>query len=293
MGAMISEERLEFPVCPFCGGDRREVRYGGFGEFKIVRCSDCSVHYLFPRLTETAMQAAYRSGEYFAGGELGYADSSYAEQEPALRATFRRLLRNLEKHQLTGGDLLEIGCGYGFLLDEARGFFRSRTGLEMSHEAAAIASQRADRVYEGGLEQLPPGEKFDCIVATHVIEHVYDPVTFVKDLVSRTRTNGKIVFATPDMNSPLRKLMGRRWPSFKIPEHILYFDAKTLSDLMTKAGLQDVRTLPYPHAFPLSLIASKLHLPIPRAMGKLNVWVPTTTVAAYGSAGSLSRAGAG
>src|SRR5436190_1705782 len=83
---------------------------------------------------------------------------------------------NRQKRQLTGGDLLEIGCGYGYLLEEARGFFRTRTGLEMSHDAAAIASRRADRVYEGGLEQLPAGEKFDCIIATHVIEHVYDPL---------------------------------------------------------------------------------------------------------------------
>jgi hypothetical protein len=88
------------------------------------------------------------------------------------------------------------------------------------------------------------------------------------------------------MNSPLRKVMGRRWPSFKIPEHILYFDAKSLSDLMEKAGLTNVRALPYPHAFPLALIASKLGLPLPRVFGNVNVWVPTTTVAAYGSIAS-------
>lgn len=286
MDGMIPEDRLEFPACPFCGSERREIRYAGFGAFKVVRCSACGFHYLFPRLTEAAMQAAYRSGEYFAGGECGYADTSYAEQERALRATFKRLLRNLQKRHLTGGDLLEIGCGYGFLLDEARKFFRSRTGLEMSPDAAAIASQKADQVYEGGLEQLPSEAKFDCIIATHVIEHVYDPLTFVKDVASRARPGGTIVLATPDMNSPLRKLMGRRWPSFKIPEHILYFDAKTLSALMTQAGLRNVRALPYPHAFPLALIAGKLRLPFPRAFGDVNVWVPTTTVAVYGSIAS-------
>ena len=280
---MAADDRLEFPACPFCGSDRRETRYEGFGEFKVVRCPDCGMHYLFPRRPEAAMQAAYRSGEYFAGGECGYADTTYGEQERALRATFRRFMRNVQKRGLSGGDLLEIGCGYGFLLDEARGFFRSRTGLEMSHEAAAIAATRADRVIEGGLQQLPADARFDCIIATHVIEHVYDPRTFVKDMVSRVRPGGNVVLATPNMNSPLRKVMGRRWPSFKIPEHILYFDAAKLTALMTNAGLRNARTLPYPHAFPLALIAGKLRLPLPRALGKINVWVPTTTVAAYGS----------
>jgi len=283
MVGMISEDQLEFPACPFCGSDQREIRYAGFGEFKVVRCAACGVHYLYPRLTEAAMQSAYRRGDYFAGGEWGYADTSYAAQERALRATFKRLMRNLHKHQLTGGDLLEIGCGYGYLLEEARGFFRSRTGIEMSHDAAAIASKRADRIYEGGLQQLPSGEKFDCIIATHVIEHVYDPLTFLGDIARHARVGGKIALATPDMNSVLRKMMGRRWPSFKIPEHILYFDAKTLSALMKKAGLRDVHTLPYPHAFPLALIASKLRLPLPRILGNVNVWVPTTTVALYGT----------
>lgn len=228
------------------------------------------------------MREAYRSGDYFAGGECGYSDVSYAVQERALRATFRRLLNNLRKRQLTGGDLLEVGCSYGFLLDEAKGFFRSRMGLEFSHEAAAIASTRADRIYEGGLEQLPADKKFDCIIATQVIEHVYDPVTFLEKMASHAMPNGTIVLATPDIRGMLRKVMGRRWPSFKVPEHILYFDASTLSELMKRAGLKDLRVLPYPHAFPLALIAKKLRLPLPPGFGNINVWVPTTTVAIVG-----------
>jgi hypothetical protein len=51
---------------------------------------------------------------------------------------------------------------------------------------------------------------------------------------------------------------------------------------MEKAGLSDIRKLPYPHAFPLSLITAKFGLKIPSALGGLKVWVPATTVAAYG-----------
>src|SRR5213594_2591013 len=108
------------------------------------------------------MQRAYADADYFEGGACGYSDVSYAMQERALRATFKRLMRNLQKHDLTGGDLLEVGCGYGYLLDEAQGFFRSRTGTEFSHEAVTLASPRADRIYEGGLEQLATEKKFDC-----------------------------------------------------------------------------------------------------------------------------------
>jgi SAM-dependent methyltransferase len=274
---------LEYPACPLCRTDEREVRYAEFGAHKIVRCRKCEVHYLYPRLTEGAMHRTYSADDYFEGGNSGYSDTCYALQERALRSTFKRLMRNMQKRKLTGGALLEIGCGYGYLLDEAREFFSLRFGTEFSRQGVQLASTRADIVYQGGIEQLPAGLKFDCVLATHVIEHVYEPLEFVRRLTDHTKPGGKVLLAAPDMGGLLRKLMGHRWPSFKIPEHVLYFDAGTLSSLMQQVGLIDVRLLPYPHAFPLGLIAAKLGLPFPSGLGGANVWVPATTVSIYGT----------
>jgi len=228
------------------------------------------------------MQEAYRQASYYEGGACGYADTSYTAQESALRATFKRLLRNVARRRLTGGDLLEVGCGYGYLLDEARSFFDQRVGTEFSPQAAEIARATGAEVFVGGIEQLPRDRKFDCVIAIQVIEHVYQPLSFVKGLASHTKTGGHIVVATPDIGGILRRTMGRRWPSFKVPEHVLYFDFSTLSSLMHQAGLGDVRRLPYPHAFPLGLIAAKFGLTIPPMLARFKVWVPATTVAAYG-----------
>ncbi len=228
------------------------------------------------------MQEAYRQPSYYEGGVCGYADTSYTAQESALRATFKGLLHNLARRGLIGGDLLEIGCGYGYLLDEASSFFQRRVGTEFSPQGAEIAREAGAEVFVGGVEQISPDVKFDCIIATQVIEHIYEPVSFVKQLVGRTRPGGHIILATPDIGGVLRKAMGRRWPSFKVPEHVLYFDYWTLSSLMYRAGLSDVHRLPYPHAFPLGLITAKFGFKLPRWLGRFNVWVPATTVAAYG-----------
>jgi hypothetical protein len=120
------------------------------------------------------------------------------------------------------------------------------------------------------------------VIATQVIEHVYEPLLFVERLANHTKPGGHIVLATPDIGGVLRKVMSRRWPSFKAPEHVLYFDFRTLSLLMRRAGLNDVRRLPYPHAFPLGLIAGKFGFTLPSLVAHLKVWVPATTVAAYG-----------
>ena len=77
----------------------------------------CGFYYLYPRVIEGAMQEAYRQPSYYEGGACGYADTSETAQESALRATFKGLLNNLAARRLTSGTLLEVGCGYGYLLD--------------------------------------------------------------------------------------------------------------------------------------------------------------------------------
>ena len=70
---------------------------------------------------------------------------------------------------------LEVGCGYGFLLDEAKPYFDYRAGIDFSG-AVKSASERADRVYQGDLDIIPDEERFDCIILVSVIEHVHKPV---------------------------------------------------------------------------------------------------------------------
>jgi SAM-dependent methyltransferase len=274
---------LEYPACPSCDSAQRQFPFRLHGPYSVARCTACGLHYLYPRLIESAMQEVYRQSSYYEGGACGYADTSYIAQEPALRATFKRLLHNLAKRGMTGGQLLEIGCGYGYLLDEARLFFHRRVGTEFSPEGAELARATAAEVFVGDIEQVPHTAKFDCVVATQVIEHVYEPLLFVKRLANHTMPGGHIVLATPDIGGVLSKFMGGRWPSFKAPEHVVYFDFPTLSSLMRRAGLNAVRRLPYPHAFPFGLLAAKFGFALPPLLADLKIWVPGTTVAAYGS----------
>lgn len=227
------------------------------------------------------MLSLYQKDQYFSSeDDEGY--GNYAAQEPALRATFRRLLQALAARGKIGGTLLEIGCGYGYLLDEARPYFSQRVGTDFSDGAVRQARERADQVYQGGIDAIAETEQFDCVIATHVIEHVYHPQDFVKALLKRLRPGGCLLIAAPDMGSLWRKLMGARWPSFKLPEHVLYFDAHTLERLMNECGMQQVKKVPYPHAFPLPLVASKFGLRLPAVLNRYSLWLPATTVAFMG-----------
>ena len=268
-------------ACPLCGADSPQATPYTDQGFAVVRCAACRSWYLSPRLPEAVMAEAYRSGAYFGGEGAGYDD--YGEQEQSLRATFRRLADHLARQGVASGRLLEIGCGYGYFLEEAAPYFSKRYGTEFSPPAAARARQAADHVWEGGIDAVPEGQRFDCIVALHVIEHVYDPKAFMAKVRQHLAPGAHCVLAAPDMNGFWRKLMGRRWPSFKYPEHVVFYDADSLRNLMAEAGLSGIKPLPYPHAFPLGQICHKLRLPMLAALSDLSVWLPGTTVAAAGT----------
>ena len=274
---------LEIPDCPMCGNTEGVIQYKGekFSPYTVKKCSQCELSYLTPRPTEREMLSLYKKDQYFSSeDDEGYGD--YATQSPALRATFRRLLQNLAARGKTGGELLEIGCGYGYLLEEAKPYFSRRVGTDFSIGAVRQAQERADRVYQGGVDAVAETELFDCVIATHVIEHVYHPRAFIDALLLRLRPGGCLLIAAPDMGSFWRKLMGARWPSFKLPEHVLYFDERTLPRLLNECGIKKVEKVSYPHAFPLPLIASKLGIGLPTNLNCINLWMPATTVAFMG-----------
>jgi SAM-dependent methyltransferase len=276
----ITYADLEYPLCALCQSCNYLVSYGNFHPYRVVRCCSCGFFYLSPRLMQNSMIKLYRDEAYFHGELIGY--QNYSRQEQTLRATFRRFMMTLEKRGLTGGTLLEVGCGYGFLLEEADRFFSARVGTELSPRAVEQARVRVEHIYEGGIEQIPIDRKFDCIIATHVIEHIYQPLIFLSRLTKQLKHGGKIIIATPNMGSIWRHLMHHRWPSFKVPEHISFFDKRTLEMLMRKAGLVRIDKLPYPHAFPLSLVANKLNISLPDFIGKRKIWLPDTTIAMIG-----------
>ena len=280
MVPIVSAADLDLSPCPLCGSGERHANVYVFPPFAVARCRVCRLWYLHPRLAEAAMHAEYENDAYFEGGTAGYA--SYQSQEATLRPTFRRFLAELDRRGMTGGRLLEVGCAYGFFLDEAASRFAHRTGTDYSPAALEKARGRADRLILGGTGELPPDELFDCIAVIHVIEHIYDPVGFLRALGRHLRPGGWLVLATPDMGSFWRPLMRYRWPFFKIPEHVTFFDRGTLADLLRRSGFETVQSLPYVSAFSFDLIGEKLGLRMPAGLRDRQIWLPATTIAAAG-----------
>ena len=98
------------------------------------------------------------------------------------------------------------------------------------------------------------------------------------------------MLSTPHMGSLWRKAMGQRWPSFKIPEHIVYYDRATLRRLLESEGFLDIQDIPYLHAFPLSLVlrragwkgGARASAAVRGRLAGIVLWLPATTICMAG-----------
>jgi 2-polyprenyl-3-methyl-5-hydroxy-6-metoxy-1,4-benzoquinol methylase len=222
--------RLETCACPLCGAPAPEQARAVFPPYRVVDCATCSMRYLSPRAHESDVARLYGAPEYWerGGPESGY--SSYSTMEPLLVRTFVRRLSPLSPRG-AGARLLDVGCGPGAGLEAARSLGYEAWGLDVSSAAVVVASARhPDRVRLGILsDRLFPRGFFDVITLFDVIEHVYDPRRLAADLAWHLAPQGRLVVTTPNVKSLLARGTGRRWVSYKIPEHVSYFSPRTLA----------------------------------------------------------------
>ena len=130
-------------------------------------------------------------------------DDEYLAEEEGRRATANRLLDLVGAHR-PRGRLLDVGCGHGLLLDEARRRGYDTVGLELSREAARHARETLGLdVRELPLEAFTEGTNgdspgaFDAIVLADVIEHLDDPVAAIDQCAALLRPGGVLCVVTP------------------------------------------------------------------------------------------------
>jgi SAM-dependent methyltransferase len=175
-------------------------------------------------------------------------DDAYLGEEPGRRATAAHLL-DLIGAQVAGGRLLDVGCGHGLLLDEARSRGYDTVGLELSRSAARHAREALGLdVREQPVESFVDLEGFDVVVLADVIEHLDDPVGAVDRCAGLLRPGGVLCVVTPDPSSVTARLAGRRWWGF-VPAHACLLPRATLRELLTARGLVISTDVPLVRSF--------------------------------------------
>jgi SAM-dependent methyltransferase len=230
-------------TCQICGGPVELLHPGGDARLTpesmaptnhdpgqhgdLYACRDCG----------TVHQPGLPRGDELAELYRGMSDDAYLSEEAGRRATARRLLDLIQRH-VPAGSLLDVGCGHGLLLDEARRRGFTVTGLELSQAAAAYARDVLELdVREQKVEDLEaPEGGYQVVVMADVIEHLDDPLAALDACTRLLAPGGALCVVTPDPGSPTARLAGPRWWAY-IPAHTFLFPRVTLRELLEARGL--------------------------------------------------------
>ena len=147
---------------------------------------------------------------------------------------------------ITGGTVLDIGCGDGLLLKMLREQGVTAAGVDISPEAVAQCKAAGFEAQTHTLDDaLPyPDNSFDTVTMLDILEHVYDPQFALQEATRVARTH--VIIGVPNFSSlPARVQVALG----KVPEnnrphkgHLYWFNWPVLQTIATKAGLHEVQT---------------------------------------------------
>ncbi|OQX63349.1 MAG: hypothetical protein B5M56_03335 [Desulfococcus sp. 4484_241] len=128
-----------------------------------------------------------------------WAEWSHYQRPLSQRAIHAKVLRILRrKHP---GKLLEIGACNDLLLKECQKMGWDVVGLDLSENTSELIVQH------DATEPLPFPEKFDCIVALEVIEHLVDTDTFLENMADGLKPGGVLILSTPNLLFWINRLL--------------------------------------------------------------------------------------
>jgi SAM-dependent methyltransferase len=221
-------------ACPSCACVTAHQKLYSKNACDILRCAQCG---LGRAETGEFDARTYYTEEYFSGARRdGYAD--YRGSESILRREFARTVNYIRGFR-RGGRLLEIGCAYGFFLEEARRFYDAG-GIEIAQAAVAFCRSRGLYVIGGVAEEgtLAQFGMLDVIVLLDVMEHLPDPHSTLALCKRHLKPGGVVVITTGDFSSFYARLSGRSWRLMTPPQHLWFFTPESIRRLSHSLRLE-------------------------------------------------------
>ena len=195
-----------------------------------------------------------------------YQDAFYSDEKPSYLESVSREIEywqsiwsirlKLIEESLSGrGCLLDVGAGGGFFVHYAHELGWQAEGIEPSKDATRYAKNELGvNIFQGFLEDYESDKQFDAIHSSLVLEHVHDPVEFIRSSLALLRTGGVLWLEVPNDFNPLQmaithSLAKEQW--WVVPDHhINYFSFDSLSSLLGQFEVEEVDRLA---SFPLEM----------------------------------------
>ena len=235
-------------MCAICGEERFDS--ATVAGVAIRRCPGCGL----------------RTSAIAPGRRINYVDvdeGAYLESIGRVRRKQAEEIVRFVREHGGRGEWLDVGCGYGYVLDAARAAGFAVRGIEPDAKAAAAARERIGNVTQGTLDESTAVA--DVLSTLDVLEHLEDVNAFARLVAGKARL---WVIKVPSSEGLFFKVahalriggaVRRLWQSEYEHPHVTYFDRATLTRFLERNGF-DVVAARYLDEVPNGTVVDRLTL---------------------------------
>lgn len=247
---MGGESMKLYRLCPCCNSAEGDKLFDiGFetsnylpSQYNIVACTNCG--FTFADLN--ASQSDYN--EYYIGFNNYSDDMDLKVGRNLVGTLYESIFLGIKDSILLSDNIIDLGCGGGQLLSifKNNGYL-NLCGLDPSDNAILSLKKRGINGIVGNIFDKVSNiekNKYDVVLSTSVIEHVYDLHNYVEQVKAYLRDDkSKIVLMLPAVEG-FRDIYFARAHYFN-QEHINYFSIESLDNLMCTHGLKRINDNTY------------------------------------------------
>ena len=138
--------------------------------------------------------------------------------------------------------ILEIGCGLGGIISYFHDKGYDVKGIDLKEQDINFAKSKGLNVEKNTLENFKKDQKFDLIILMRSLEHIHEPVSFIKLARSKLNEDGVLFISVPSLDSmfqtaDINKMSIQSQLHFA---HIYFFSKKSLKNLMSICGFRNL-----------------------------------------------------
>lgn len=225
--------------------------------FQIVTCKSCGFKFTNPRPNKNEIGEYYKAESYIShtNTSKGIIDKMY---HAVRKYTLKDKINLINNQYPDKGKLLDVGCGTGLFLNEAREDGWTVDGIEPDAGARKIAEEINKTRIKSEVLTSFKNEEFNIITMWHVLEHVHELNDTINWLKERLTENGSLIVAVPNYESKDAETYQAQWAAYDVPRHLYHFSQKSIKQLFEQKGLQLEKTIPMKFdSFYVSMLSTK------------------------------------
>lgn len=231
--SVFSVKAFPYITVPVKRRDKQEIlsRYSVAAlrsDLEPVACKGCSHIYLKKQPDEKIISTLYSKYYSYPSALQG---KFVPQREKAFLEIFKRAIQ--KKLKKDHGLVLEIGCYDGYILWHLKRLGFSVEGCDPS-DGADIGKKYGLEIrkqFFKAADYIGKGRKYDVVIFRHLLEHVPDPVVFLKTLKNMLNPYALVVFEVPNIEFCLRN---KNTSVFSF-QHLQYFSGASVRHLIERA----------------------------------------------------------